>query len=169
MQKRTVFSVLVAAFVGGALVGFSPQLPALIDRPACTERVMKALSTEQPVNGSYECFDKAYQVRLVGSGVDSDRAFAKQIGQNGRYHFLRKTDDGGYAYEYDQMLNPHSGLSAVANSFSLAWDGVRHGDLTSPWLPLEVTWNELTGQAQGSSSNFLVFYLDKDGKIARVK
>jgi hypothetical protein len=169
VEKQTVFKILGAAFVGGALVGFSPQLPALLDRPSCSETVMKAVSTQQPVSGTYSCFDKAYQARLEKNGIDSDAAFAKQIGQTGRYRFVRKTADGGYAYEFDQSVFPHDGRAAIKDSFSKAWDGLRHGNFTSPWMPVQVTWREVTGDAQGSSSAFFVFYLDPDGKINKVK
>src|SRR5207247_331110 len=77
------------------------------DRPACAETVMQAVATDQAVKGSYTCFDDSMQAGLQTIGIDSDNSFATRVGQNGEYHFLHKTADGGYVYEYDRPEHAH--------------------------------------------------------------
>lgn len=168
IQKRTIATAVGAALFGGSIVAFTPQVSVLLDRPACVETVMKAVSTDRPVDGTYSCFDPQYQGRLSRIDITSDQTFATKVGHAGQYHFLGKTPDGGYAYEYDEPLFPHNGWPIVRTSLGVAWQGVRRGDLTSARIPFEVAWNEATGKTQLWSSALLVIYTDPDGKIARI-
>src|SRR6184192_2272120 len=72
--RRPVVAVFGGALFGAALVGAGPVVPGMWDRPACAETVMKAVSTEQPVAGTYNCFDRSLQTGLVSVGIDSDGA-----------------------------------------------------------------------------------------------
>src|SRR6266511_2209036 len=81
--KGPTVTMLGAVALGAFLAGAGPQLPGLLDRPACGEKVMQAVATEKPVNGSYACFDTNLQAGLSSAGIDSDVAFAARIGHAG--------------------------------------------------------------------------------------
>jgi hypothetical protein len=115
---------------------------------------MQAVATERPVDGSYHCFDTNLQNGLQAAGIDSDSAFAARIGHSGSYHYLHKTEDGGYVYEYDRTVSKHNPVQGALNA-------LKKGDLY-------LAWAEITGQTQKSSSKVYTLYLDGDGKITAV-
>ncbi len=169
MHLRALFMVLGAAVFGGSVVAFAPQVPILLDRPACVDTVMRAVSSSHPVGGTYNCFEKNFQARLDSQGIDSDQAFAAKVGQSGRYRLVGKTDDGGYAYEFDKAVFPHDGRATVRTALDVAWKRVSGGDIGGAWIPVQVTWNEVTGQNEGSVSVLVVLYADDQGKVWRIK
>ena len=130
---------------------------------------MHAVASSHPVYGTYDCFEKQMQLRLEQQGIDSDQSFAARVGQSGSYHLVGKTDDGGYAYEFDKPVFPHDGRATVRQSLAVGWTKVRGGDIGGAWVPVQVTWNELTGQNTGSVSVLVVVYADDHGKVWRIK
>lgn len=135
---------------------------------------MHAVATDKAVNGSYGCFNAALQTGLHTIGVDSDQTFAAQIGQNGEYHFVNKTADGGYVYEYDRPLRPHDKVKGAVVALGLPKTArdVSRMDFTAAWNDphdLGAAWAEITGQTQNDHSQMYTIYLDGDGKIAAVK
>ena len=172
--RRPVVAVFGGALFGAALVGAGPVVPGMWDRPACAETVMKAVSTEQPVAGTYNCFDRSLQTGLVSVGIDSDGAFATRVGQNGEYRYLHKTEDGGYIYEYDRPMLPHDKVRAAISA--LGWPktsaDLRGGNFAAAWNEshdFASAWAEITGQTQKPRSQLFTFYLDGKGKIESVK
>jgi hypothetical protein len=160
--------------LGALLAGGGPQAVSALDRPACAETVMKAVSTDQTVQGSYACFDKGLQMGLLTVGVDSDGAFAQRIGQNGEYHFLRKTQDGGYVYEYDHPTRPHDKVQGTVSALGLPQmrSDIRHGNFLAAWNEnhdLHLAWAEITGATQNNESRLFTIYVDGDGRITAVK
>ncbi len=154
---------------GGWVVAISPQVPLLFDRPACADTVMQAVSSQHPIDGTYDCFEKNLQTQLEAQGVDSDAAFAAKVGKSGRYHLVGKTGDGGYAFEYDRAVFPHDGKAAVRKSVGVAWERVRGGDVGALLIPVQVTWGELTRANEGTERAVIVLYVDDQGKVWRVK
>jgi hypothetical protein len=152
--KGPTVTVLGAVALGAFLAGAGPQLPGLLDRPACGEKVMQAVATEKPVNGSYACFDTNLQAGLSSAGIDSDVAFAARIGHAGSYHYLQKTEDGGYVYEYDRTVSGHNQVQAAIKA-------LKSRDVLGAWA-------EITGQTQKSSSKVYTLYFDGEGKITAV-
>ena len=153
---RSVLTLLGAAFVGAILVGGGAQMSSLWDRPpACTETVMKALSSDQTVKGSFSCFDIDIQGGLQRHGVFSDSTFASELGHNGDYSFVQKTQDAGCVYEYDRLGSPHNRVT---------------GALTALYrLNPRYAWMEITGQTQHATSIIYTFYVDGNGKISQVR
>ena len=78
---RPVVTVFGGVLLGALLVGAGPPVQAAWDRPACAETVMKAVATEQTVQGTYGCFDDTMKAGLQTIGIDSDGAFATRVGQ----------------------------------------------------------------------------------------
>jgi hypothetical protein len=152
--KRPVFTVFGGVMFGALLAGAGPQIPNIFDRPTCGETVMKAVSTEKAINGAYNCFDSDLQQGLNSAGIDSDGAFASRVAKNGNYHYLHKTEDGGYVYEYDRPQSPH-------NRWQGAVAALKKHDLPA-------VWEEVTGETQRSTSKVYTFYFDGDGKITAV-
>src|ERR1051326_8246124 len=113
--KRPVFTVFGGVMFGALLAGGGPQIPHLFDRPSCGGTVMKAVSSGEAVNGAYNCFDSDLQQGLSSAGIDSDGAFATRVAKNGSYHYLHKTEDGGYVYEYDRPQSPHNRWQAAVD------------------------------------------------------
>lgn len=174
LSRANVLTVLIsAAFGAGVALGASALVSAR-DRPTCAETVMQAVATEQPVKGSYECFDPAEQAGLSTVGIDSDKEFAVRVGQNGEYHFVRKTADGGYVYEFDRPRSPHDRFKGAFDMLGLptiAAD-LRRGDLGGAWSApndFRKAWSEITGQSQNEASEVFTFYMDGNGKIRTVK
>jgi hypothetical protein len=173
-SRRPVVTQFGAAVFGALIAGGTPQITNALDRPACAEKVMQAVSTDGTVSGSYDCFDVDLQTGLHTIGVDSDVTFAQRIGQSGEYHFVHKTADGGYVYEYDRPLQPHDKVKGAIVALGLpktALD-VRRGDLGAAWNEqhdLGAAWAEITGQTQQDHSQLFTIYLDGDGKISAVK
>jgi len=173
-MRRPVVTVFGAAIFGALLAGAGPQLPTMFDRPSCAETVMKAVASNRPIAGTYNCFDGNLQMGLQSVGIDSDSAFATRIGQDGDYRFLRKTEDGGYAYEFDHPTSPHDkvkGTVAALGLFETSTD-VRSGNLGAaltvrPNLP--GAWAEISGRTQNAESKLYTIYLGSDGKITAVK
>jgi hypothetical protein len=153
---RSVLTLLGAAFVGAILASGGTQMASLWDRPpTCTETVMKALSTDHTVNGTFSCFDIDIQSGLQRHGVFSDSTFASELGHSGDYSFVQKTQDGGYVFEYDRLGSPHNRVT---------------GALTALYrLNPRGAWMEITGQTQQATSIIYTFYVDRDGKISQVK
>jgi hypothetical protein len=163
------FAVFVAFFVGAA-----PQIPNMWQRPACADTVMHAVSSSKPVHGTFACFNSDMQTGLQSIGISSDRAFAERVGTSGDYHYVNKTADGGYVYEYDRPLKPHDrvrgALAALAVTRTAA--DVRRGDLRAALGErpnLGAAWAEITGATQNEKSTVFTFYLDGNGKITAVK
>ena len=151
---RPVVTVFGGVIFGALLAGAGPQLPNLWDRPACAETVMKAVSTDKPVTGAYACFDNNLQEGLSSAGIDSDTAFATRVGKSGSYHYLHKTEDGGYVYEYDRPQTPHNQVqSAIA--------ALKRRDVFA-------AWDEITGQTQKSTSKVYTLYFNGNGKVTAV-
>jgi hypothetical protein len=153
-DRKPVVTVFGSVAVGALLAGAGLQLPSFLDRPACAETVMKAVATDKPVDGAYACFDRNLQDGLSSAGIDSDGAFASRVGHSGTYHYLHKTEDGGYVYEYDRVVSRH-------NQFQAALDALKKADV-------RVAWAEITGQTQRSSSKVYTLYFNGDGKITSV-
>ena len=167
----TVFGGVI---FGVVLAGAAPQVPSFWDRPACAETVMQAVATDQAVKGSYTCFDDSMQAGLQTIGIDSDNSFATKVGQKGEYHFLHKTADGGYVYEYDRPEHAHDKVRGAISALGLpgASRDVRRGDLAAAWnehRDLGAAWAELTGQTQGAHSQLFTFYMDGKGRVSSVK
>ena len=152
--KRPMLTVFGGFVVGALLAGAGPQLPNLWDRPTCGDTVMTAVSTDEPVTGTYACFDNNLQEGLSSAGIDSDKAFASRVGKNGSYHYLHKTEDGGYVYEYDRPQSPHNQLQATI-------EALKRRDLST-------AWDEITGHAQKSTSKVYTLYFNGNGKITAV-
>jgi hypothetical protein len=173
-NRRPVVTVFGAVVFGVLLAGGTPRLTSFMDRPSCAEKVMQAISTDHSVSGTYDCFDADMQVGLQSVGIDSDKAFADKVGVNGDYHFVQKTQDGGYVYEYDRPMRPHDKVKGaiVALGFPATQRDLRRGDLGAAWNErhdLGAAWAELTGQTQRDKSQVFTFYLDGSGKITAVK
>lgn len=173
--SRSAFvTVALGVIVGAAAAVGAIEVPAMLDRPSCAETVMKAVSTDRPVHGTYQCFDSSAQAGLQSIGIDSDSAFATQVGVNGEYHYLHKTADGGYVYEYDHPRAPHDrikGTFATLGVPAIVAD-LRRGDFMGAWkVPndFRAAWSEITGASQNESSLLFTIYLDGDGRIASVK
>ena len=172
--RRPAVTVFGAAIFGALLAGAGPQLPTMLDRPSCTETVMKAVSSDRPVTGTYTCFDNTLQLGLQSVGVDSDSAFATRIGQNGDYRFLHKTEDGGYAYEYDRPTTPHDKVTGAVVALGLPetsadMRGGKLGAALSVRRDIRGAWAELSGQTQNAESRLYTLYVGADGKITAIK
>jgi hypothetical protein len=173
-SRRSIFAILAAAMLG-AVVGFTaPQMSSALDRPHCAETVMRAVSTDKSVNGTYACFDRGLQLGLLTIGVNSDSTFADRIGQQGDYHFLHKTADGGYIYEYDRPTTPHDRFQGLFSALALPQTrmDVRHMNFLAAWheqRDLKLAWAEITGQTQNDESRLFTIYVGSDGKITAVK
>jgi len=172
--RGPVVTVFGGVLVGAFLAGAGPQMDRLWDRPSCAETVMKAVSTDKTVSGSYGCFDTNLQTGLQTIGIDSDNAFALKVGQNGEYHYVHKTADGGYVYEYDRPTRPHDQVQGAISALGLPRTSrdVERGDLSAAWHErhdLGAAWAEITGQTQRAHSQLFTFYLDGSGKISAVK
>lgn len=163
------FAVFAAFFAGAA-----PRLPDVWQRPTCADTVMRAVSSAQPVKGTIACFNSDMQAGLQSLGVDSDRAFASRVGVSGDYHYVEKTADGGYVYEYDRALKPHDrvrGAMAALGVQRTAADA-RRGDVGAALAErrdLGAAWAEITGATQNEKSELFTFYLDGAGKVTAVK
>jgi hypothetical protein len=169
-----VVTIFGGVVVGALLFGAGPRIPAFWDRPACAETVMQAVSSEKAVGGTYGCFDERMQIGLQGIGIDSDNAFATRVGQNGEFHFVNKTADGGYVYEYDRATHKHDKVTGAISALGLPGTSrdVQRGDLGAAWSErhdLGAAWAEITGQTQGETSMLFTFYLDGRGKVTLVK
>ncbi len=151
---RPVFAVFGGVMFGALLAGAGPQLPNLWDRPSCGETVMKAVSTDKPVTGAYACFDQNLQDGLSSAGIDSDGAFASRVGKTGSYHYLHKTEDGGYVYEYDRPQSPHNQVQGAITA-------LKRRDVFA-------AWDEITGRTQRSTSKVYTLYFSGDGKVRAV-
>jgi hypothetical protein len=172
--RRPAVTVFGAAIFGALLVGAGPQLPSIFDRPACPETVMKAVASDAPVAGTYNCFDANLQLGLQSVGVDSDAAFATKIGQDGGYRFLHKTEDGGYVYEYDRPTSPHDKVKGAVAALGLPETStdLRHGNIGAALMVrrnVRSAWAEISGQTQNAESKLYTIYLGGDGKITAVK
>ncbi len=159
---------------GALLAGGVPHVTNVWDRPACAEKVMHAVSSDSTVDGSFGCFNTNLQMGLHTVGVSSDQSFAAQIGQNGEYHFVQKTADGGYVYEFDRPLQPHDRVKGamVALGLPKTSSDVRHGDIGAAWnepRDLGAAWAEITGQTQQDHSQLFTFYIDGNGKVSAVR
>jgi hypothetical protein len=174
-NRRPVVTVFGAAIVGALLAGAGPQVTSnFVDRPACAETVMKAVSSDQTVSGTYKCFDTGMQVGLAGLGIQSDQEFALRVGQDGDYHFVQKTVDGGYVYEYDRPTKPHDKVQGALGALGVTGTSrdLRRGDLGAAFSErhdLGAAWAEITGETQSAKSSVFTFYMDGRGKVAAVK
>ena len=132
---RPVFPVIAGVLLGAALAFAGPQVATALDRPGCAETVMRAVSSDKTVNGTYACFDRELQVGLLGVGVSSDGTFADRIGQNGDVHFLHKTADGGYVYEYDRPTTPHDRVRGAISALAVPQmrADIRQGNFLAVW------------------------------------
>ena len=139
---------------GALLAGAGSQIPNLWDRPPCGDTVMKAVSTEKPVTGTYACFDQNLQDGLSSAGIDSDSTFASRVGNNGSYRYLHKTEDGGYVYEYDRPQSPHNKVQGAITA-------LKRRDLFA-------AWDEITGATQRSTSKVFTLYFNGEGKVTAV-
>jgi hypothetical protein len=171
---RPFFYAIAGAIVGALFVYAGPQVANAMDRPACAETVMQAVASEHAVQGTYGCFDRGLQLGLLTIGVDSDKSFADRIGQNGEYHFLRKTADGGYVYEYDRPTTPHDRIKGMIGALRVPQTrlDVREGNFLAAWNEprnLRQAWDEITGQTQNDESRLFTFYIGPDGKITSIK
>ncbi|HEV2141104.1 MAG TPA: hypothetical protein VGT01_07910 [Candidatus Dormibacteraeota bacterium] len=171
---RPIVTVLAAALLGALVAFVGPQIPTALDRPGCAETVMRAVSSDQVVNGTYACFSRSLQAGLLTVGVDSDRTFADRIGQNGEYHFLHKTADGGYVYEYDRPTTPHDRFKGAIGALAVPQmrADVRSGNILAVWSePHDVrrAWAEITGQTQNDESRLFTIYLGSNGRITAIK
>jgi hypothetical protein len=173
-NRRPVVTVFGAVVFGALIAGGAPRLTTFMDRPACAEKVMQAVSSEHAVPGSYSCFTSDMQAGLQSVGIDSDKSFADKVGVSGEYHFVQKTNDGGYVYEYDHMTRPHDKVKGAIVALGLpgTQSDLRRFDLGAALNErhdLGGAWAELTGQTQGDKSQVFTIYLDGSGKIAAVK
>jgi hypothetical protein len=171
---RPLFIGAAGAIVGALLMYAGPQVASAMDRPACAETVMQAVATDKAVDGTYSCFDRGLQLGLMTIGVNSDSSFADRIGQDGEYHFLRKTADGGYVYEYDRPTTPHDRFKGMIGALAVPQTriDVRHGNFLAAWhepRDLRLAWAEITGQTQNTESRLFTFYVGSDGKITAIK
>lgn len=171
---RPIITVIAGAMAGALVAFVGPQIPSALDRPGCAETVMRAVSSDQTVKGSYGCFSKSLQAGLLTVGVDSDRSFADHIGQNGEYHFLHKTADGGYVYEYDRPTTPHDRFKGVIGALAVPQmrADVRRGNILAVWSePHDVrrAWAEITGQTQNDESRLFTIYVGSNGRITAIK
>ena len=171
---RPFFIAAGGAILGALLMYAGPQAATAMDQPSCANTVMQAVATDKSVNGTYACFDRGLQLGLLTIGVNSDRSFADRIGQDGDYHFLRKTADGGYVYEYDRPTTPHDRLMGTIGALALPQTrlDVRHGNFLAAWQEprdLRRAWAELTGQTQNTESRLFTFYIGSDGRITAIK
>ncbi|HET9783290.1 MAG TPA: hypothetical protein VFR33_16135 [Candidatus Dormibacteraeota bacterium] len=171
---RPWFIAIAGAIVGALFTYAGPQVVNAMDRPSCAETVMQAVSTETTVNGTYGCFDRGLQLGLLTIGVNSDSSFADRIGQSGEYHFLRKTADGGYVYEYDRATTPHDRFQGMFSALSLPQTRIdfRHGNFLAAWNEphnLRKAWAEISGQTQNTESRLFTFYVGPDGRITAIK
>jgi hypothetical protein len=147
----------------------------MLDRPpSCAETVMRAVSTDRPVAGTYNCFAGNLQLGLQSVGIDSDSAFATTIGQDGDYRLLHRTEDGGYVYEYDHPTTPHDKVkgAVVALGLTRTSADMRRGDIGAAMTvrpDLRGAWAELTGQTQHAESKLYTIYVDGQGKITAIK
>jgi hypothetical protein len=171
---RPTILVFGSVMVGVLIAGGGPQVGGMWDRPACAEKVMKAVSTDKPVAGTIGCFDHGLQNGLQTLGIDSDRSFATRVGQNGEYHFVHKTADGGYVYEYDRLTAQHDRWQGALTD--LGWSKItadlKRGDLGAAWREVNdfgAAWAEVSGQTQRPQSTLFTFYLDGGGKVTSVK
>ncbi|HEY0831156.1 MAG TPA: hypothetical protein VGE99_08430 [Candidatus Dormibacteraeota bacterium] len=172
--RRPAVTVFGAAIVGALLVGAGPQLPSMFDRPACTETVMKAVASDGPVAGTYNCFDANLQLGLQSVGIDSDAAFATKIGQDGGYRFLHKTEDGGYVYEYDRPTSPHDKVKGAVAALGLLETStdIRQGNIGAALMVrrnIRSAWAEISGKTQNAESKLYTIYVGSDGKITAIK
>lgn len=171
---RPIFTVIAGALMGAGLAFAAPQVPTALDRPGCAETVMRAVSTDKTVSGTFSCFDRGMQMGLLTVGVDSDKTFADRIGQDGDYRFVYKTVDGGYVYEYDRPTTPHDRFKGAISALAIPQTraDVRRGAFLAAWNePHDVrqAWAEITGQTQNDQSRMFTFYLGADGRITSVK
>jgi hypothetical protein len=162
------------AVVAAFLVGAAPQIPNVWQRPTCADTVMRAVSSTKPVHGPMSCFDSDMRTGLQQLGIDSDSTFAAHVGVNGDYHYVNKTADGGYVYEYDRALKPHDRVRGALNALGVATTtrDVRRGDLAAAVKEphdIAAAWAEITGATQAEKSELFTFYLDGRGKVASVK
>ncbi len=135
---------------------------------------MKAVASDQPVAGTYNCFDGNLQMGLQSVGIDSDSAFATRIGQAGDYRYLRKTEDGGYVYEYDRPMTPHDKFKGAVVALGLPetsadMRGGKLGAALTVKRDLRAAWAEISGRTQNAESKLYTFYVGTDGKITAVK
>jgi len=173
-NSRPVVTVFGAAVVGALVAGVGPQLTNFADRPACAEKVMKAVSSDQTVGGTYNCFDTGMQVGLASLGIQSDKDFAVRVGQNGDYRFVQKTADGGYVYEYDRPTQPHDRVLGALGALGVPGTSrdLRHGNVGAAWNErhdVGAAWAEITGQTQRAKSQVFTVYIDGSGKVTAVK
>ena len=171
---KPIFTVLAGALLGAAVAFAGPQVPTALDRPGCAETVMRAVSSDRTVSGTYDCFSGALQDGLLTIGVDSDSTFADRIGQNGEYSFLHKTADGGYVYEYDRPKTPHDRFKGAIGALAVPQmrADVRHGNFLAAWNEphnMRLAWAEITGQTQQDESRLFTIYVGSDGRITAVK
>ena len=152
--KRPIATMFGAVAFGVLLAGAGPQLPNLLDRPACGETVMKAVSTEKPVSGTLGCFDKDLLTGLSSAGIDTDEEFANRIGKTGTYRFVHKTEDGGYVYEFDRNTSPHNQLQGALSA-------LRRRDVGA-------AWSEITGASLHPTSKVYTLYFNSNGKVTAV-
>jgi hypothetical protein len=174
-NRRPVMTVFGGVAVGLVLAGAGPQVGGLfMDRPGCAEKVMKAVSSDKAVSGSYDCFDSNLQAGLKTIGIDSDNEFATRVGQNGEYRFVHKTADGGYVYEFDRPTQAHDRMKGAIVALGLPNTSrdLRRGDLGAAWNEghdVGRAWAEITGQTQGEHSQLFTFYMNGRGKVTAVK
>lgn len=171
---RPFFTLVGGAILGALLAYAGPQVATAMDWPACAERVMQAVSSDRAVDGTYACFDRGLQLGLLSIGVNSDTSFADRVGQDGDYHFLRKTADGGYVYEYDRATTPHDRFQGLLSALRLPETrlDIRHANLLAAWnepRDLRQAWAEVNGQSQNTESRLFTFYVGPDGKITGIK
>jgi hypothetical protein len=173
-NRRPVVTVFGGVVFGALLMGAGPQVTTFMDRPACAERVMKAVSTDRTVSGTYGCFDPNMQAGLATIGIQSDQDFALRVGQAGEYRFVQKTQDGGYVYEYDRPTKPHDKVKGALEALGLPGTSrdLRRGDVGAAWNERHdfgAAWAEITGKTQNAHSQVFTFYIDGEGKVAAVK
>ena len=171
---RPWFMAAAGVIVGALFVYAGPQVVSAMDQPTCAEIVMQAVSSDQTVKGTWGCFDQGMQMGLVTIGVNSDSSFADRIGQDGEFHFLHKTADSGYTYEYDRPTTPHDRFTGMLSALKLPQTriDVRHGNFLAAWQEsrdLRRAWAEITGQTQNTESRLFTFYIGSDGRITAVK
>lgn len=169
-----MFGIAGGVVAGVLLAGVGPQAVSAFDRPACAETVMQAVSTDKSVHGTFECFDTNLQFGLATIGVNSDGSFAQRIGQTGEYHFVRKTEDGGYVYEYDRPSTPHDKVQGAVTALGVPRmrADVRQGNFLAAWNEkhdIHQAWEEITGQTQNNESHLYTIYLGHDGRITAIK
>jgi len=152
--KRPIATVFGAVAFGAVLAGAGPQVPNLFDRPACGETVMKAVSTEKAVSGTVRCFSDDLQLDLSTAGINTDQQFADRLGKSGTYHYVHKTQDGGYVYEYDREMTPHNRLQGAIGA-------LKRRDVIA-------AWSEITGASEHTQSKVYTLYIDNRGKVAAV-